>query len=93
MASEDRPIAGKVYPMVYVEWNDPKMFHGWTSKLADSLALIKTVGFLINSNDEGITVVESIALEVDEPWGCSTFIPRELILYQSELTRPSNASS
>lgn len=74
------------FPIVFIEWRDPKQQHGWTSKLAEDCANIKTVGFLIKSDASGSTVVESVADDIDEPWGCSTFIPNHLISKIEHLT-------
>mgnify|MGYP001597782416 CR=1 FL=1 len=79
-------IPEEPYPIVYVEWEDPKQEHGWTGKLAENCARIRTVGFLIKTDERGITIVESVAEELEDRWGCSTFIPVQQIIRQAILT-------
>ena len=84
-------MADQKYQIVYVEWEDPKQEHGWTSKLAESCAQIITVGFLIKAESAGYTVVESIAEGVDDAWGCSTFIPSFLVKRMQTLETPDDS--
>lgn len=80
------------YDIVYVEWEDPGQFHGWTSKLAEACAKIRTVGFLIKSTEKGHTIVESIGDDTEDPYGCSTFIPSHLIIKLEVLEIPDGCT-
>lgn len=67
--------------LVMVRWTDTAGLHGWASReerLRDTgLAECVTVGFVLEDNDQYLTVAES--LSDDDHVGCTSSIPKSAI--------------
>ena len=61
---------------IVVHWRDPKAIHGWVNTRADKPAEIISVGILLNIDDQGVSMVESLIQDddVEDKYGCSIFI-------------------
>lgn len=70
--------------VVEIDWNDSWSAHGWTDRKARLLDVgqdagtYKSVGFVIEENDDRVTLAESISK--NDNVGCTTSIPRFAIV-------------
>jgi len=65
-----------------VEWEDSHTTHGWTDvEPAHDGYSIRTVGYVLQDNDRGLVLTESINTdqETSAPWGCTMSVPRSAI--------------
>jgi len=79
----------KKLKLIYIEWFDAETQDDWTdiSKLDFNLKKVKSVGWLINENDNSLTILPSHS-EDDQCMGALT-IPKGWIKKRRNLKEPS----
>ena len=67
---------------------DSAGLHGWNEELQPGVAMIKSVGYLVEETEAHITLAEAVAIpKTQAAYGCQTSIPKVAITRTKYLRR------
>lgn len=78
----------KKHPIVYIVWHDAESIDSWTEgHLVDTgIAVVNSVGFLINSDKEAITLALNHDIK-NNSYSCIIKIPNGMIISKKTLRK------